>query len=188
MGLDLPFQKKLSHPVTCETLHKSYFWGKKTSSCCFSGVLYQWESRTDISFQQVLGARLFGYEILLVFLDTTSHYHFLVAALPASQYRAWEAAGAVSWIMGKNWSPSKTAKRLQICCERSPSKPSSPRKILRCKTTSRSWRMYASKKIRNLTSSASQQNKPESGVVTLASWVFFFFFFLHLILFLPIRV
>ena len=131
MGLDLPFQKKLSHTVTCETLHKSYFWGKKTSSCCFSGVLYQWESRTDISFQQVLGARLFGYEILLVFLDTTSHYHFLVAALPASQYRAWEAAGAVSWIMGKNWSPSKTAKRLQICCERSPSKPSSPRKILR---------------------------------------------------------
>ena len=131
MGLDLPFQKKLSHAVTCGTLHNCYFWGKKTSVCCFSGVLYQWESGTDISFQQVLGARLFGDEILLVFLHTTSHHHFLVAALATSQYRAWEAAGAVSWILRKKRNPLKTAKRLQICCERSSSKPSSTRKIIR---------------------------------------------------------
>ena len=131
MGLDLPFQKKLSHAITRESLHKSYFWGKKTWICCFSGVLYQWESCVDISLEQVLDARLFGYEILLVFLHTTSHYRFFVTRVAVSQFCTSEAADSFSWILRKNSNPSKSAKRLQIRSESSSSTPSSPRKMIR---------------------------------------------------------
>ena len=124
------FKKSCHMPSLAELSTIAIFEGKKPQFVVFL-VFCIIESGTDISFQQVLGARLCDYEILLLFLHTTSHYHFLVAALATSQYRAWEAAGAVSWILRKNWNPLKTAKRLQICCERSSSKPSSPRKMIR---------------------------------------------------------
>ena len=113
MGLDLPFQKKLSHAITLDSLWRKHIRGKKRGNCWFWGVLYQSELDADPSLHVLFWASFFAYCILQLFLHRFLYHRIFMTHVVVWESRNLEVACVCFGLFVEFWEKNEYFTPLQ---------------------------------------------------------------------------